>query len=225
MMRRCLVLIDGQNLFHAARREFGYTWPNFDAGKLARLLSIRTASALCETRFYSGVPPASVDPWWHVFWANKCSQMARDDITTVTRTLRVHTEDNHTVLSEKGIDLRIGLDMVRAAHEGEIDLMILVSRDTDFVEAIRESRLIAYNEDRWLSIASAYPDRSGRLHGIYQTTWLPISAVDYAACLDERDYRPSDSQLQAVTRLGPTPEQESQNFVQWPHNRLRPRHS
>jgi uncharacterized LabA/DUF88 family protein len=222
MKRKCLVLIDGQNLFHAARREFGYEWPNFDAGKLARLLAARTASALCETRFYSGVPAASVDPWWHAFWANKCCQMERNNITTITRALRVHAEGTHAVLCEKGIDLRIGLDMVRATYDGEMDRLILVSNEPDFAEAVSEARLVARKAGRRLSVASAYPDTSRTRQGIFQTEWLPISAVEYAACLDGRDYRPSYRQLKALTRLPQAPEHGPQNLVQRPKRQFRP---
>jgi uncharacterized LabA/DUF88 family protein len=216
MKRRCLVLIDGQNLFDAARREFGYEWPNFDAGKLARLLAVRTASALCQTRFYSGVPAASVHPWWHAFWANKCSQMERNDITTITRAVRMHAEGAHAVFCKKEVDLRIGLDMVRAAYDEEMDRFILVSGSGDLVEAVREARLVARKAGRRLSIASAYPDKSCSRQGISQTEWLPISAVEHAACLDTRDYSPSFRQLKALTRLAQALEQDPQNLVRWP---------
>lgn len=217
MKRRCVVFIDGRNLFHAARREFGYEWPTFDVGKLSRLLAVRVKSA----RFYAGVPVASVDPWWYAFWANKCALMQSCGIKTITRPLRVHTDGANAILSEKGIDLRIGLDMVRATHAGEMDLMILVSDDVGFLEAIRECRLIAHNAGRRLRVASAYPDGSHHRQGIYQTEWIPISAIEYGACLDPRDYRPSDRQLHALTRLNPSPEREFQNLLQWPTRRFR----
>jgi len=34
--KRAVVFIDGQNLFHAAREAFGYTYPNYDILPLAR---------------------------------------------------------------------------------------------------------------------------------------------------------------------------------------------
>jgi uncharacterized LabA/DUF88 family protein len=224
MKRKAIVLIDGQNLFHAAQREFGYTAPNFDALKIARVLCGRSDSMLHQTRFYSGVPSAAADPWWHAFWANKCCQMERNNITTVTRPLSVHSESGHSVWAEKGIDLRIGLDMVRAAQEGEADLLILVSSDQDFQEAVREARLIARRAGRRLAIASAYPAASSSRHGIYQTDWLPLSAAEYALCLDPRDYRPSERQLMSLTE-GPTgPGPNTRKLVPWPrrNNRHRP---
>lgn len=33
---RAVAFIDGQNLYHAAREAFGYTYPNYDVGMLAQ---------------------------------------------------------------------------------------------------------------------------------------------------------------------------------------------
>ena len=37
-VKRTVVFIDGQNLFHAAREAFGYTYPNYNVHALARRL-------------------------------------------------------------------------------------------------------------------------------------------------------------------------------------------
>jgi hypothetical protein len=66
---------------------------------------------------------------------------------------------------------------------------------------VREARLVARKAGRRLSIASAYPDKSCSRQGISQTEWLPISAVEYAAGLDTRDYSPSFRQLKTLTRF------------------------
>jgi hypothetical protein len=34
-VKRAVAFIDGQNLFHAAKRAFGYPYPNYDISKLA----------------------------------------------------------------------------------------------------------------------------------------------------------------------------------------------
>lgn len=221
MKPRCLVLIDGQNLFHAARLEFGYPWPNFDAGKLSRLLADKTETVLWRTRFYIGVPAAVVDPWSHAFWANKCAQMQQNNITTVTRTIQTQADRTRAV-TQKGIDLRIGLDMVRLAQEGETDWLILVSTELDFVEAVGEARIVARKARRHLRIASAFPDSSGARQGISQTTWISISASEYAACLDLRDYGPSDRQLRALKQVPRASAHMPDNLVPWPKNPTRP---
>ena len=78
---RVIVIIDGQNLYHLARRawasvpQFPYAWPSYDVEKLASVLVARThGRTLAETRFYTGVPDPSTGPsqmFWHGFWSNK----------------------------------------------------------------------------------------------------------------------------------------------------------
>ena len=39
--KRAVAFVDGQNLFHAAREAFGYTYPNYDVSALAGLVCAR----------------------------------------------------------------------------------------------------------------------------------------------------------------------------------------
>lgn len=70
-VKRTVAFIDGQNLFHAAREAFGYTYPNYDIRALARVVSERQGWNLGQARFYTGIPDAADDPFWHSFWTNK----------------------------------------------------------------------------------------------------------------------------------------------------------
>ena len=58
---------------------------------------------------------------------------------------------------EKGIDLRIGLDVVRMAHLGQVDVALIFSQDQDLAEVADEIREISHSENRWLKVASAFP--------------------------------------------------------------------
>jgi hypothetical protein len=40
-VKRTVAFVDRQNLFHAAREAFGYTYPNYDARALASLVCQR----------------------------------------------------------------------------------------------------------------------------------------------------------------------------------------
>ena len=103
-------------------------------------------------------------------------------INTVTPT---HSE-------EKGIDVRIALDVVRMAHRQEYDVALVFSQDQDLSEVAEEVRTIAREQDRWLKIASAFPQSpaSRNRRGINKTDWIPIDRATYDSCLDPRDYRP-----------------------------------
>jgi hypothetical protein len=59
--KRAVVYVDGQNLFHAPRHAFGYTYPNYDVLALARRLCEGRGWELTEVRFYTGIPDRADD--------------------------------------------------------------------------------------------------------------------------------------------------------------------
>lgn len=93
---------------------------------------------------------------------------------------------------EKGIDLRLGLDVVRMARNGELDVAIVFSQDQDLAEVAHEIRDIAEAQGRWLKIGSAFPHGPNATvrRGIDRTDWFQMDRDFYDACLDPRDYRP-----------------------------------
>jgi hypothetical protein len=53
------------------------------------------------------------------------------------------------------------------------------------------ARVISGEQNRWIKIASAFPDSpAARNHrGINSTDWIRIDRAAYDACIDPRDYR------------------------------------
>jgi hypothetical protein len=93
--------------------------------------------------------------------------------------------------AEKGIDVRLALDVIRLAHQNAYDVAVLFCSDQDLSEVAEEIRLIARERRRWIKIASAYPySPAYKVRGINKTDWIPIDRATYDACLDTRDYRP-----------------------------------
>jgi uncharacterized LabA/DUF88 family protein len=202
---RATAFFDGQNLFHSAKSAFGYTFPNFDPLALAKAVCASKGWELADTRFYTGVPDASDNAFWNHFWVAKGAQMGRDGIYVFTRPLRYRNKQIrlpdgtvHTFLDgdEKGIDVRIALDIIRLAHENRYDVALLFCRDQDLSEVAEEIRLIASDRSRWIKIASAYPYSPAvrNVRGIDKTDWIKIERATYDACLDMRDYRPKTTQ-------------------------------
>jgi hypothetical protein len=99
----------------------------------------------------------------------------------------------HTFLAgeEKGIDVRLAIDVIRMAHRGAYDVALLLSQDQDLSEVAEEVRVISREQDRWMKIASAFPfsPTTRNRRGIDKTDWLRIDRTIYDACLDHRDYR------------------------------------
>ncbi|MCI0586080.1 MAG: NYN domain-containing protein [Planctomycetes bacterium] len=193
--------MDGQNLFHAARRCFGYRLPNFDVRRLAQAVCSSRGWTLEEVRFYTGVRAPDDEPFWGTLWAAKLAAMGWDGIRIFARPLvyrrvsvRLPAGGSHTFFTrqEKGIDVRIAIDVIRMAYEREYDVALLFSQDQDLSEVARVIRVIARKQARWIKIASPYPrgEGFGKRPGIDLTDWIPIDRATYDACVDPRDYRP-----------------------------------
>ena len=145
-------------------------------------------------------PSKQAPPWGRGMAGQEGAQMGREGVHVITRPLRYRTKSlrlpdgkfhKFVVGTEKGIDIRIALDIIRFAHKRAYDVALVFSQDQDLVEAATELRRIGREQNRWLKIASAYPDNSRRkTRGIEKTDWIPLSRELYDDCLDPRDYRP-----------------------------------
>ena len=198
--KRVVAFVDGQNLFHAAREAFGYTYPNYDVSSLAEHVCGRQRWNLAQVRFYTGVPAAADNARWHSFWTRKLAAMGRRGVVVYSRSLRYRNRTvdlpdgtQHSFLTgeEKGIDVRIALDVIALAHRCEYDVALVMSQDQDLSEVAEEIRTIAREQRRWIKIASAYPQSpaSRNRRGINKTDWIPINRELYDQCVDRRDYR------------------------------------
>ena len=192
--------MDGQNLFHAAREAFGYTYPNYDVSALAEQVCLRQRWKLAQVRFYTGIPEVGDDPKWHSFWTHKLAAMGRQGVVVYSRSLRYRNRTvalpdgtQHSFLAgeEKGIDVRIALDVITLAHRLEYDVALVFSQDQDLSEVAEEIRAVARQQRRWIKIASAFPHSptAQNRRGINRTDWIRIDRELYRQCLDRRDYR------------------------------------
>jgi uncharacterized LabA/DUF88 family protein len=204
LLKRTIAFIDGQNLFHNARKAFGYTFPNYDVQKLAWAVCIARGWTLERVQFYTGVPSSADDAFWHGFWSNKLAMMGRRGVAVYSRplvyrkkTIEVPGFGPYTFLAgeEKGIDVRLALDTLDAAHQGQFDVALIFSQDQDLSELASPIRQVARFQDRWIKIASAFPDgvAAGNRRGINGTDWCPVDRATYDTCIDKRDYRPAPS--------------------------------
>ncbi len=199
-LKRTVAFIDGQNLFHAARETFGHIYPNYDVQALAQAVCRARDWTLQQVRFYTGVPDRTDDAFWNQFWAGKLLALSRQGIHVYSRSLRYRNKrvrlpdgTEHTYLAgeEKGIDVRIAIDVIRMAHRGQYDVALIFSQDQDLSEVAAEIRTIAAEQGRWIKVACAFPLSPTTINrrGIEKTDWIPIDRATYDACLDRRDYR------------------------------------
>ena len=201
-VKRAVAFFDGQNLFRSAMAAFGHYHPNYDPMKLTDAVCRARGWQNHGARFYTGVPDADQNPMWYGYWQNRFLAMRRAGVSVISRPLRYLIENEtlpgggtreRVISQEKGIDLRIGLDVVRMAHLGQLDVAIIFSQDQDLAEVADEIKYIARSENRWLKVVSAFPDNSAvaRQRGINGTEWFRMNQSFYDACLDPWDYRPA----------------------------------
>jgi uncharacterized LabA/DUF88 family protein len=200
-IKRAVAFIDGQNLYRAAKTAFGYYYPNYDVGALAAAVCKQHGWQLEQVRFYTGIPEAADQAFWNHFWNAKLGRMGRQGIHVYSRTLRYRNQtvklpdgSSHAFLvgQEKGVDVRLALDVVGMAYQQACDVLLLFSQDQDLSEVADEIRDIGRTQNRWLKIASAFPvsPTSTNRRGINGTDWIRIERATYDTCIDPRDYRP-----------------------------------
>ena len=121
---------------------------------------------LSQTFFYTGIPDRADNAFWSHFWTAKLAVMGTRGIRTFSRSLRYRNQTvplpgggTTTVLvgEEKGIDVRLALDVVRMARENLYDVALIFSQDQDLSEAADEVKAISVQQGRWIKVACAFP--------------------------------------------------------------------
>ena len=127
--------------------------------------------------------------------------MGTRGIQTFSRSLRYRNQTvplpgggttTDLVGEEKGIDVRLALDVVRMARENLYDVALIFSQDQDLSEAADEVKAMSVQQGRWIKVACAFPVSltAENRRGINGTDWIKINRATYDACLDPNDYRP-----------------------------------
>ncbi len=199
-LKRVHAFFDCQNLFLSAKKLWeSHDHPDFDPIMLARtIVKQKSAWFLMGIHLYTGIHAIDQNMHWHTFWSRKLAAHKKQDsrVTVFTRTLRYSSIPNkkdgeppYSQAREKGIDVRIALDLVRGARLGEYDVALLFSQDEDFKEVAEEIRAIAEERQCWIKIASAFPSNgSRRWRGVDKTDWIPFDETLYNSCLDTNKY-------------------------------------
>jgi len=200
-IKRAVFFIDGQNLYHSAKEAFGYPFPNYDPMKLSQEICLQHGFSLEQVRFYTGVPERTDNEYWHEFWKKKIQFMKTRNIHVYSRQLVYRNESitcpdgqilTKLVGSEKGIDVRIALDIVSLAVSKAYDVAVIFSQDQDLSEVADEVKNISLEQDRWIKRMCAYPTSPTvkNKRGINRTDWFEFDKSFYDRCLDSNDYRP-----------------------------------
>lgn len=221
--KRCIAFVDAQSLFHAARQAFGSFYPDYDPLALSKAICAKQGWELEQVRMYTSVPSVEDNEYWHRFWLNKLRSLESAGVVTWWKSWKmrkrpVHLPDGGVqmlpVALEKGVDVKIAIDILQRAHSRLFDVALVFSQDQDFAELADEIRAVAREQDRWIKIASAYPysSASRTFRGIDRTDWLQIERETYDECLDPRDYRPRRRVPETVPSTERGPDDEATEY-------------
>lgn len=192
---------DAQNLYRHAKDAFGHIHPNFDPVKLHAAVCAEHGWTPNMTRFYTGVPEMSRNEMWTGYWNNRVMALKRAGVHVTTRKLRYHDEtitladgttETVTSVQEKGVDVRLALDVVKLARLKNYHVAVIYSQDQDLCEIVEEVREIGKEQGRQIEICCAFPSGAAATsrRGIDRTNWFRMDQAFYDACLDPHDYRP-----------------------------------
>lgn len=132
---RVMIFIDGSNLYHRLKRDFGRA--NLDFERFARLLC--NGRELVRVHYYNAPVPQDRDKERY-----QSQQQFFDKLRNLPyhRVIlgRLEPRDKGAYV-EKGVDVKIAVDMLTLAFRGIYDVAILVSGDGDYasvVEAVQD---------------------------------------------------------------------------------------
>jgi len=142
---RVAVFIDGMNMYRGARDAFfsaydPHTAGQFDPMQLAQAICRHGpppnepgSRVLSAVRIYQGTP-SSHDRKGYAADQRHRSAWEKKGITVVTRPLRYDGRDSPP--HEKGIDVALAIDLVAMGIDGDYDVGVLASADTDLLPAL-----------------------------------------------------------------------------------------
>ncbi len=205
MADRVKIFVDVQNVYKCARAAFFLSptqttsKPYFTDGQFApialgNMLTERGRHdfprELSEVRLYTGRPNSAKDPKSYSAHMKQCAHWTADGCTVIHKPLRYPPDFPSSRAQEKGIDVQLSIDVVAGAIDGDYDIAVVFSTDTDLRPAIefvanRYKYLPRIELAAWTSLTSnrripVTASRSVWCHYLKQT--------DYEAVADSTDY-------------------------------------
>jgi uncharacterized LabA/DUF88 family protein len=197
MPQRLVFFIDAQNMYHGAREAFfakpdHHALGQFDPLKLGQLITGRRpfgsndARALQQVRIYTGRPDSSKAPRTYAAHRRQLAKWEQQGIAVIARTLRYPYGWPSLPAEEKGIDVALAIDFVVMAVEGQYDIGVIASTDTDLrpaLEYVTRRPGVTAEVAAWRGSAPRELSVSGR------TIWSHrLLRADYDAVADLVDY-------------------------------------
>lgn len=143
-MERIAIFLDYGNVHMLGHELFGHGMDKRETYVSPRLLGDRVAgmrrnaSELAGVFVFRGEPCRFRDPVGAGTFTKQKSRWATDPLVTATY-LPLRYQDGRRPPKETGVDVRMSLDLVKAAQSGEYDTIIVFSGDGDCFPAIEDA--------------------------------------------------------------------------------------
>ena len=153
-----MVFIDGSNLYHNLKNAHGRT--NLDFVKFCTYLC--AGRQLVRAYYYNAAVDATKEPARHIEQQKYFHRMRRLPYFEVKLGSLVYRGWPNVPPYEKGIDIKLGTDLVVHAFRGNYDTAILVSGDNDFADALQAAKDCGRN----VEVALFHPAASQKLRDV-----------------------------------------------------------
>ena len=153
---KCFIFIDGSNFYRASRlliNNKSTSLLKFDYSEFSKFLC--KEDEIVGIRYYVGAVKR-VNRQSEILYANQqrvIASLQKHNIKTVLGTIIQHPDKT---FHEKGVDVRLAVEMIRLARLNEYDKAILISSDTDLVPAVEEVQSFKKEVKYFLTTASIF---------------------------------------------------------------------
>lgn len=206
MADRVVVFLDYQNVYMGARdafHSFGSSPQDgqVDPSRLGELLVEKSRPRfdreVTEVRVYRGQPDSAKDPRGYAANDRQCRHWETlPKVKVITRTLRYPRDWPREREQEKGIDVKLAIDLVAGAVRREYEVAVLMSTDTDLKPALEFVRdlqgdpyprceVAAWSSPIGYSRRLSIPGRQIWCHWLDETDYLAVAdGTNYAQPLE-----------------------------------------
>jgi uncharacterized LabA/DUF88 family protein len=173
MADRAMVFIDGSNLYHTLKHEYGRT--DLDFVKFCAKLS--GTRQLIRAYYYNATVDATKEPVRHKDQQKFFQRIRRLPYFEVRLASLVYRNWPTVPPYEKGLDIKLATDLLVHAFRQNYETAVLVSGDNDFADALQAAKDLGRNAE----VALFHPAGSQKLRDVADRV-IEVDSVFLSAC-------------------------------------------
>lgn len=194
---KLILFIDDKNFYNGARRAFfsntdSHFYGQVNPIELGNLICSRPSSTqrqLHQVRIYTGRPDSTKEPKTYAAHIKQCQSWIKTGAEVITRTLRYPNDWPNSKAQQKGVDVALAVDFVALAIDGEYNIGVIASTDSDLRPALEYVNKKCSGKCHIEVAAWSSPRTKSRLSIPGSNLWCHwLHKADYDAIADLTDY-------------------------------------